>query len=101
MVVTVLEAHVAPERVPELQAAFAQAAEGPFPPGLLRSSLLRDSSDPTRWRIETVWQSHDALAEMRAAGKPRGVRIFEAAGAAPSLSVFDAISDLTPPTGAA
>jgi hypothetical protein len=37
---------------------------------------------------------------MRAAGKPRGVQIFEAAGATPSLTVFDAIADLAPPKGA-
>lgn len=96
MVVTVLEANVAPERAADLTAAYRQAAAGPFPPGLLRSTLLRDSSDSARWRIETVWQSHEALVAMRGAGKPRGVQIFEAAGAAPSLSVFDAIADLTP-----
>ncbi len=101
MVVTVLEAHVAPDRVTDLRAAYAEAAAGPFPPGLLRSTLLRDSSDPTRWRIATVWKSHDALAAMRSTGKPRGVQIFEAAGAAPSLSVFDAIAELAPPKGAA
>jgi quinol monooxygenase YgiN len=100
MVVTVLEAYVATNRAADLQAAYAEAAGGPFPPGLLRSTLLRDSSDSTKWRIETVWESHDTLAAMRAGGKPRGVRIFEAAGATPSLTVFDAIADLAPPKGA-
>jgi hypothetical protein len=59
--------------------------------------LLRDSTDSTRWRIETVWRSHDTLAAMRAAGKRRGVQIFEAAGAVPSLSVFEEFADLAPP----
>ena len=96
-VVTVLEARVAEDRVADLQAAYAEAARGPFPPGLVRSSLLRHSSDLTLWSIQTVWHSHEALAAMRAAGKPRGVQIFEAAGASPSLSVFDAIAELGPP----
>ncbi len=93
-VVTVLEARVPPERVADLQAAYAEAARGPFPSGLLRSALLRQRTEPTQWRIETVWQSQEALAAMRQApGKPRGVQIFEAAGAQPSLSIFDAIAD--------
>ncbi|SRR6266536_102811 len=100
-VVTVLEARVAPERAAALQAAYADAGEGPFPPGFVRSTLLRHASDPTRWRIETIWQSHDALAAMRGTGKPRGLQIFEAAGAEPSLSVFDAIAHLAPPNSAA
>ncbi|HXJ31787.1 MAG TPA: antibiotic biosynthesis monooxygenase [Gemmatimonadales bacterium] len=97
LVVTVLEAHVAPERAGDLQAAYRDAAAGPFPPGLVASILLRHASDPTHWRIETTWQSHEALAAMRGAGKPRGLQIFEAAGASPSLSVFDRVAELAPP----
>ena len=83
-------------------AAYAEAAQGPVPHGLIRSTLLRQSSDQTLWRIETVWQSREALAAMRQApGKPRGVQIFEAAGAQPSLSMFDAIADFVVPKGAA
>ena len=100
-VITMLEARVAPERVADLQAAYAEAAGGPFPPGLVRSTLLRHANDPTTWRIETIWESHDALAAMRATGKPRGIQIFEAAGATPSLSIFETIANLAPPTGAA
>lgn len=93
-VITVLEATVAAERAPDLQAEFSSGADGPLPPGLLRSILLRDAKDPTRWRIETAWQSHAALAAMRSAGKPRGVQMFEAAGAQPVLSIFDTIATL-------
>ena len=97
MVITVLESHVVPERAADLQAAYVQAAEEAFPPGLIRSTLLQDANDATRWRIETVWRSHGDLAAMRAAGKPRGVLMFEAAGATPSRNVFDVIAELTPP----
>ena len=92
-VITILEALVDPERTDDLQAAYAAALQEPFPPGLVHTMLLRQATDPTRWRIETTWQSHEALADMRrAGGKPRGVQIFEAAGAAPALSIFDAIN---------
>ncbi len=95
-VVTVLDAHVTAAGEGPLRAAYREAAAGPFPAGLLRSTLLRDANDPSRWRIETVWRSHEALAAMRGAGKPRGVQIFEAAGAQPGLSVFTAVDRLAP-----
>jgi len=97
-VITVLEAHVPADRVADLQAAYAEAARGPYPPGLVRSALLRDRNNQTQWRIETVWQSFEALVAMRQTpGKPRGVQIFEAAGAQPALSIFDAVTDFVVP----
>ncbi|MEA3245908.1 MAG: VOC family protein [Gemmatimonadota bacterium] len=94
-VVTVLDARVVPERTADLRAAYADAMRGPFPPGLVRTALLQHASDPAQWRIETVWESPEALAAMRQApGKPRGVLIFEAAGARPVLTVFHAIDGL-------
>ena len=89
MVLTVLEATVAPERAADLQAAFRNAATQ-VPPGLVRSHLVTAAADPTRWRIETFWTSREALAAMRqTAGTPAGVLMFRAAGAEPTLSVYD------------
>ena len=88
MVLTILEATVAPERAAELQSAFRNAA-AQLPPGLVRSHLVNAAADPTRWRIETFWTSREALAAMRQAGTPAGVLMFRAAGAEPSLTVYD------------
>ena len=101
LVMTVLEAHVAPERVVDLQGAYSGAADGPFPAGLIRSALLRDVVDPTLWRVQTLWASRDHLTAMRAAGKPKGIQMFEAAGATPSLGVFEIVAELTPSGDAA
>lgn len=100
-VVTVLEARVSPEREGDLRSAYAQAAAGPFPPGFIRSTLLHGVSDSTQWRIETSWQSQEALAAMRQAGKPRGLQIFEAAGANPTLSIFEPVAEVVASAGAA
>ena len=97
VVVTILEAQVAPERVHRLRAAYSEAAAGPFPPGLVSSSLQRSADDATVWRIQTHWASRDHLMRMRTAGKPRGVEMFEAADAVPSLSVFEVVDELAPP----
>src|SRR5581483_7711120 len=84
MVVTMLEAEVAPERAGDLENAFARETAGPTPPGLVRSFLLHG---PT-WRIATVWESREALEAMRSSGRdpgrcadvPRGRRGARAVG---------------------
>ncbi|HEY2955877.1 MAG TPA: DNA-formamidopyrimidine glycosylase family protein [Candidatus Eisenbacteria bacterium] len=91
MVMTILEARVAPERVGDLERAYREAVLE-FPPGLVETFLARDTGDPAVFRIMTVWASRDALEKMRASGvKPKGVQIFEAAGATPTLSIFEVV----------
>jgi hypothetical protein len=53
------------------------------------------------WRIETLWESRQALDAMRGTGTPRGVQIFRAAGAEPSLTVLDVRDELSRGQGAA
>jgi hypothetical protein len=87
MILTVLEALVAPERADDLRAAFAAAGE--LPEGLLRSELLQSVTEPGRWRLQTLWSSREALERMRGQGTPAGVLMFRAAGVEPSLSIFN------------
>ena len=100
-VLTILEAHVPQARQADLQSAYHSAAHDAFPPGLVRSTLLQATNDRTVWRIETLWKSRQALDAMRGEGTPRGVLIFRAAGAEPSLTVFDVLDEISPPEGAA
>lgn len=96
MVLTVLEAHVAPERVDALEAAYT-APDVPRPSGFVRSALLRSRANPTLWRIQTLWESMEALERMRrSAGTPAGVLMFRAAGAEPTLTVFEVARELGP-----
>ena len=95
MILTILEAHVDAGKEASLQEAYAAAiASNNRPPGLLRSQLIRDAFDPRRWRIQTWWESRQALEAMRGSGTPGGVLMFRAAGAEPSLSLFEVISEL-------
>ena len=73
MVLTVLEAQVLPGQEMSLQAAYEAAAAGELPAGLVRSELLRDARDATRWRIQTWWASRAALEAMRGTGTPAGI----------------------------
>jgi hypothetical protein len=96
MILTVLEAAIAPDPVADLEAAFRGVGTN-LPAGLVRSLLISSTSDPTHWRIETLWTSRDALAAMRQAGTPAGVLMFRAAGAEPALSLYDVISTIEAP----
>lgn len=94
MVVTVLEAIVPAGQEAALQSAYQAAGSTALPQGLVRTELLRDARDSSRWRIQTAWESREALEKMRNAGTPAGVLMFRAAGAEPALSIFDVVSVL-------
>ena len=96
MIVTILEATLEPGRESALEEAYASAvSDGNRPPGLVRSELLRDSQNPQRWRIQTWWQSREALVAMRSSGTPpAGILMFRAAGAEPATSIFEVVDDL-------
>jgi heme-degrading monooxygenase HmoA len=92
MVITVLEAHVAPEKAAKLEQAYKQGIER-LDAGITQTFLTRGSNDSSVWRIVTVWESRNALDEMRRSGEtPRGVLMFRAAYAEPVLSVFDVVA---------
>ncbi|HEV8214776.1 MAG TPA: hypothetical protein VGP95_03045, partial [Gemmatimonadaceae bacterium] len=64
----------------------------------VRSHLMSDASDGKRWRIETLWTSREALMAMRQqGGTPAGVLMFRAAGAEPSLSIYEVASTIENP----
>jgi hypothetical protein len=87
-----LEAQVAPDKAALLEVAYKQGIER-LDAGITQTFLLRSSKDSNVWRIITVWESRDALEEMRRSGEtPRGVVMFRAADAEPMLSVFDVVA---------
>lgn len=97
MILTILEAHVEAGKESALQSAYATAiASSERPAGLLRSQLIRDAFDPTRWRIQTWWESRQALTAMRSTGTPAGILMFRAAGAEPAASIFEVVDELGP-----
>lgn len=95
MVVTVLEARVEPGKEAGLISTYTTAASQ-LPAGLVRTELLRDLRDPNLWRIQTLWASGEALDAMRSSGTPAGVLMFRAAGAEPTLSIFEVVHTLSP-----
>lgn len=90
MVMTMLEAQVAPERWEALRASYDTRARLPESGAIVESFLIQGADDAGTWRIVTVWRDRDALDAMRGSGEtPAGVLIFRDAGAEPRLTIFN------------
>jgi quinol monooxygenase YgiN len=89
MVMTILEAQVAPERWDALRKSYDARARLPDSGAIVESFLVQGPDDGGTWRIVTVWRDQEALDAMRGSGEtPTGVLIFRDAGAEPRLTVF-------------
>jgi heme-degrading monooxygenase HmoA len=100
MVITTLDAQVPPEKWAALEQAYKQSVSGEIDSGLVETFLLHNLREPNQWRIATVWASREALDAMRSSGQtPRGVLIFRAAGAEPTLSISEVVSYTREPGG--
>jgi hypothetical protein len=90
VVITILEAHIEPDMVSALLAAY-QNGLSHLPPQMIRTYLINSMADKSIWRILSVWKSREALDEMRRSREtPEGILMFRAAGAEnPHLSIFD------------
>ena len=92
MVLTILEAQVAAEKAAKLEATYKQAVQH-LDAGITQTLLLRSLKEPSLWQIVTMWQSREVLDAIRQTGDtPRGVLIFRAVEAEPSLSVFEVMA---------
>ncbi len=92
MIMTVLEAHVRQEEWSALVASYEQGNKN-LPTQMVQTFLVQDTADPSRWRGISVWHSREALQEYRQSVEtPGGVLMFRAAGAEPTLSIFDVAS---------
>lgn len=93
MVMTILEAHVEPDKWAAFQAAY-KAGTSKLLPGIVRTYLVRSSAYPNLWRMMAIWNSPEAVDRMRASGEtPPGVLMFRAAGAEPVMSVFEVVAE--------
>lgn len=88
MVMTVLEAHVAPDRWEDLVAAY-EGGTVELPLQMERTFLLQSTADATLWRMATVWKDLEALEEYRRSVEtPGGVLLFRSVEVEPTLSIF-------------
>lgn len=91
-VMTVLEARLEPDRWAALEASYAGATKR-LPPQMLQTFLVQSATDAELWRAISVWRNRDAMEEYRRSVEtPGGVLMFRAAGAEPTLALFEVIA---------
>jgi len=96
MLVTMLEAQVPDDQAAVLINEYGAAVDA-LPPVIVETFLLHAAGSDL-WRIVTVWASRDALDEYRrSVDTPAGVLMFRAAGAEPSLAIFDVAAHAAQP----
>ncbi len=95
-VMTVLEGRVPADQVAELNRLYTEASRS-LPAQMLQALLVQSTTDPAVWRGISVWRSRAALEEYRrSVSTPAGIRMFQAVGAQPSVSVWDVAANVSP-----
>ncbi len=95
-IITIVEGKVPSLKANEFEANFALAKKEPLPPGLVSTSLLRNSKNPDVYKILTVWESMEALEKMRSStSTPKAIALFQNIGGNPTLSIHELV-DVVP-----
>lgn len=94
-VITIVEGRVPISKAREFETAYASLKQDVLPPGLIRSSLLRNSDNPEIYRIETVWESREALEKMRSSTQtPKAIELFQKVKASPRVEIYDIVNNV-------
>jgi len=96
VVVTMLEARINPDKAGELRHEYEKLGD---PPPIIVESFLLNTPDNRIWRLVTVFRSREDLEDMRESMRaadqaPPGVRVFQAVGVEPTLTIFDVAAHL-------
>lgn len=94
-VITIVEGRVPVAKAREFETAYESLKQDALTQGLIRSSLLRNSDNPEIYRIETVWESREALEKMRSSTQtPKAIELFQKVKASPRLEIYDLVYDI-------
>jgi heme-degrading monooxygenase HmoA len=94
-ILTMAAGNVPDDRVDDLVAGYQALLQGPFPDGLLETSLLRGEGH--EWAVATLWRDREAIVAMRASGEPpAALRLFADVGGQPRAAVYEVVATATP-----
>ncbi len=95
MIVTIVEGRIPISKTEEFEQNFILTKKEALPPGLITSSLLKNTKKLETYRIQTVWESREALEKMRSGTQtPKAIELFQDVGATPTLEVYDLVDSV-------
>jgi heme-degrading monooxygenase HmoA len=91
-VLSLVSATIAPDRRDEVVEPYRSAIAGGLPPGARQTFLL--AGDHGSMAIATVWESWEALEEVRSSGEePLARRLLREAGGEPEARFFEIVAE--------
>ena len=94
-IVTMVSAHIPPDRTSEVIDGFSSALRSGMPERR-HTSLLRGDGD--LWRVVTTWRSRaDLDAYLTRVERPFAIRLLEGAGGQPTVDVLEVVLDSAAP----
>jgi|GEM_PF-3017224 len=89
-ILSIVEAKVGEGSWSQLIKEYEQVEKSSLPPSVLSAYLTQDKTEPALWRIVTIWENLEAMAEYRkSVATPIWIQIFENAGATPNLIISE------------
>ncbi len=90
-VLSITSAAITPDAAPAVIEAFREATSR-LPGAVLHTTLVQGEAND--WRIVTLWRSRELLQQYRQrVGTSAAVKIFQDAGAEPTVAVLDVIHE--------
>ncbi len=95
MVMTVLEAHIPPEKTTAFVQNYEQRVAS-RPPQIVQNYMVRSADDPTLWRLIALWRSREAFDEYRQSVETTGgILLFREVGAEPTMALYEVMGHWT------
>lgn len=95
MVISMLEAQLNDEQSKRFLAEFRKFTSTPSQEHTPEKAFAIKQVEGNTWRLIGFWKDRKAFEDMRATMTPRGVVMMRAAGAEPTLTLYDVMDRMT------
>jgi len=89
-IISIVEGIVPKSKAKSFETSYISLRQRPKPPGWLRSTLLKNSTDQTKYRIETVWEDKESFENMICnTPRPTASELFENVGVTTTVEIYE------------
>lgn len=89
-VLMVIEGKIPKLKMHDFESQYVSIRDQPKPKGMISSTLLRDDSQDGTYRVETLWQSREAMEETQKSKQTTlAIALFKSHGVEPAIRIFE------------